>query len=97
MTIRQFIHNFFVKTPYAPVTDLTGKHAIVTGTSSGSPGFETAKTLARWGAAVIVTTRSNTASVVKELKDELAEENVNGDFARWEKYLEGKIRELNLT
>ncbi len=80
MTIRQFIRNFFVKTPYAPTTDLTGKHAIVTGTGSGSLGFETAKTLARWGAVVIVTTRGNTASIVKALKGELAEENINAQI-----------------
>ena len=74
--MREFIRSIFVKTPYAAVADLSGKQAIVTGAGMGSLGFETAKTFARWGATVIVTTRSNTTSVVNELKDKLAEENV---------------------
>lgn len=39
--------------------DLAGKKIIVTGGTPGSLGFETARTLADWGAAVVVTTRSN--------------------------------------
>ncbi|MEH6467115.1 MAG: SDR family NAD(P)-dependent oxidoreductase [Pseudomonadales bacterium] len=80
MTIRLFIRNLFVQTPYALVTDLTGKHVIVTGTSRGSLGFETAKTLARWGAVVIVTTRSNTESVIRALTEELSGENTKAQI-----------------
>jgi NAD(P)-dependent dehydrogenase (short-subunit alcohol dehydrogenase family) len=50
----------------APV-DLAGRTVIVTGASPGSLGFATARTLADWGAQVVVTTRSNTGAVVREL------------------------------
>ena len=77
MNFRQLIRKPFVTTHYAQATGLTEKHAIVTGCGLGSLGFETAKTLARWGAVVIVTTRSNTAAVAQALKDELAQENIS--------------------
>ena len=77
MNLRQLIRKPFVTTHYAQVTDLTAKHAIVTGCGLGSLGFETAKTLARWGAVVIVTTRSNTAAIAQALKEELAQENIS--------------------
>jgi len=76
MNFRQLIRKPFVTTRYAQAADLAQKHAIVTGCGLGSLGFETAKTLARWGALVIVTTRSNTAAVVHTLKDELAQEHI---------------------
>ncbi len=47
--------------------DLTGKQVIVTGASPGSIGFETAKTLATWGAAVAVTTRKNPEATLAAL------------------------------
>lgn len=75
MSIRQRIRKLFVNTPYAQVADLTGRHVIVTGAGLGSLGYETAKTLARWGALVIITTRRSTASIGKELRRELAKEN----------------------
>ena len=77
MNLRQLMRKPFVTTHYAQATELTAKHAIVTGCGLGSLGFETAKTLARWGAVVIVTTRSNTAAVAQALKDELAQENIS--------------------
>jgi NAD(P)-dependent dehydrogenase (short-subunit alcohol dehydrogenase family) len=77
MNFRQLIRKPFVTTRYAKATDLTAKHVIVTGCGLGSLGFETAKTLARWGAVVIVTTRSNTEAIVQALKDELAKENIS--------------------
>ncbi len=40
MNFRRLIRNLFVKTPYAPVADLTRKHAIVTGASGGSVSHE---------------------------------------------------------
>ena len=77
MNLRQLIRKPFANTHYAQATNLTGKHAIVTGCGLGSLGFENAKTLARWGAVVIVTTRGNTASVIHALKNELALENIS--------------------
>lgn len=38
--------------------NLSGRVMIVTGASPGSIGFETARTLARWGAKVVITTRA---------------------------------------
>lgn len=48
--------------------DLAGKHIIVTGASGQSLGFAIARTLAEWGATVIVTTRSKTERVVDALR-----------------------------
>ncbi|MGI9294764.1 MAG: hypothetical protein ACR2PS_12340, partial [Pseudomonadales bacterium] len=76
MNLRQLLRKPFFNTPYAKETNLKGKHAIVTGVGPGSLGFETAKTIARWGAVVIVTTRRNTASTVEAITAELASENV---------------------
>ncbi len=42
--------------PMAHKVDLTGKNAIVTGGAERSIGYEVAKTLAAWGADVVVTT-----------------------------------------
>ena len=77
MNLRQLIRKPFVTTRYAQAVDLEEKQAIVTGCGLGSLGFATAKTLARWGALVIVTTRSNTAAVVRALQEELAQEHVD--------------------
>jgi len=66
-----------VDTLYAKEARLQGKHVIVTGAGSGSLGYETAKTLARWGALVIVTTRRNSGTIVDALKSELREENID--------------------
>ncbi|MBK8289489.1 MAG: SDR family NAD(P)-dependent oxidoreductase [Cellvibrionales bacterium] len=41
---------------------------IVTGCAPGSIGFETARTLADWGATVIVTTRSTVEKTVQALR-----------------------------
>ncbi len=57
--------------------DLTGKRAIVTGVSPGSLGYETAKTLLRWGALVIVTQPRDTGDTIKILGAELADEGVD--------------------
>ena len=53
------IRNLFAAAPYAERVDLRGKRIIVTGASPGSIGFETARALAAWGAAVVITTRGN--------------------------------------
>lgn len=77
MTLRQLIRKLFVNTPFAKETSLKDKHVIVTGTDNGSLGYETAKTLARWGAVVIVSSPRNTASLVTALTEDLAKENID--------------------
>lgn len=42
----------------------------------GSIGYETAKTLARWGARVIITSRSNPDVLAQDMRDALAREHV---------------------
>ena len=69
------IRRSLVSAPYAERTDLSGKTAIVTGTAPNSIGYETARTLARWGAKVIVTTRSNPEIIADRIREELALEN----------------------
>ena len=59
------------KPPMAMPVDLHPKTAIVTGASPGSIGYETAITLAAWGARVIITTRSNTDTSVEKMRREL--------------------------
>lgn len=49
----------FVKTAIAGQVDMRGKRVIVTGASPRSLGFETARTLAAWGATVAITTRND--------------------------------------
>lgn len=61
----------FVKTAYAEPVDLEGKTIIVTGATPGSLGFETARTLASWGASVVVTTRSNSDAAAEALRERL--------------------------
>jgi NAD(P)-dependent dehydrogenase (short-subunit alcohol dehydrogenase family) len=89
----------FVRTTFAEPADLAGKVAIVTGAGPASLGFATARTLAAWGASVVVTTRSNTDAIVQklraELPDDTARSRVTGhsldlsdrdsveEFARW--------------
>lgn len=76
MTLRQLLRKPFVHTPYAREVDLGEKHAIVTGVGPGSLGYETAKTLARWGALVTVTTRRKATAQADTLTQELARENI---------------------
>ncbi len=68
------IRHALISAPYAERTDLRGKTAIVTGTAPNSIGYETARTLARWGAKVIVTTRSNPEIIANRIREELARE-----------------------
>lgn len=58
------------KLKWAEPVSLHAKTAIVTGCANGSLGYETAKTLALWGATVIVTTRENTQALVSDLRDD---------------------------
>lgn len=63
--------------PMAPQVGLGGKHIIVTGASPGSIGYETAKTLAAWGATVILTTRTNPDAAAKSIEAELKRAGVS--------------------
>lgn len=110
MNLRQLLRMPFVETPFADKVDLAGKHVIVTGAGPSSLGIETAKTLARWGALVVITTRHKTASAVEDLRAELARENVTAnidghdldlsdadsvnEFTRW--YLENHGERLDI-
>lgn len=65
------LRRLFVRTTFADPVDLTGKTMIVTGAGHGSLGFATARTLASWGASVVVTTRSRSEVIVDALRAEL--------------------------
>ncbi|MGB5266473.1 MAG: SDR family NAD(P)-dependent oxidoreductase [Polyangiales bacterium] len=93
------LRKLFVRTTFAEPANLAGKLAVVTGAGPASLGFATARTLATWGASVVVTTRSNTDAIVQklraELPDDAARARVTGhsldlsdrdsveEFARW--------------
>lgn len=73
MSIRQWLRKPFVRSRFARPVDLTGKHVVVTGASVGSLGFETARTLARWGAFVVVTTRARSEESAGALLEQLGQ------------------------
>lgn len=81
MTLRQLIRKPFTHTPMANSCDLSGKHAIVTGCGKGSLGYESAKSLARWGASVVITTRKNSAAIAQQLTDDLRAEGCNAQVS----------------
>lgn len=78
--VTSVFRRLLTKPPMAMPVDLHGKTAIVTGTSPGSIGYETAKTLAAWGARVIITTRSNTEACVNQMQRELQEHGFHHDL-----------------
>lgn len=88
--IRHLGRTLFGTAPKATVTDLSGKHVIVTGASPGSIGFETAKTLATWGAQVTITTRSNPEATVQALLDILNQQQISANIT-------GHTLDLTLT
>ena len=57
--------------PMAKPVDMTGRQVIVTGASEGSMGYMVALLLARWGAEVVVTGRSDADSLQQTLRAEL--------------------------
>lgn len=57
--------------PMAKPVDMTGRQVIVTGASEGSMGYMVALQLARWGAQVVATGRSETDSLQQALRAEL--------------------------
>jgi retinol dehydrogenase-12 len=76
-SLRRALRSVFVRPRWAETVDLRGKHAIVTGASPGSLGYETARMLAQWGAQVTVTSRSNTEA----LADQIAAQITTGSSA----------------
>ncbi len=72
--IKAGLRALFTPYPMAPRQDMRGKNIIVTGASVGSIGYETAKTLAAWGANVVVTSRSKVDSMVESLHNDLQNE-----------------------
>jgi NAD(P)-dependent dehydrogenase (short-subunit alcohol dehydrogenase family) len=73
MSVHDYVRRRFVSSAYAEPVDLAGKKIIVTGASAGSLGFETARTLAQWGASVVVTTRSNAGAAGEAIQGQLQE------------------------
>jgi NAD(P)-dependent dehydrogenase (short-subunit alcohol dehydrogenase family) len=70
-SLLQRLRGAFVRAPRAERVDLVGRRIVVTGAAPGSIGFETARTLATWGASVIVTTRANPGALAGALNAEL--------------------------
>ena len=76
VSIRSWLRGFFVDTPFAQAVNLAGKQVVVTGASPCSLGYETARTLARWGAQVVVTSRGDVSAIVQALQEQLEAEGV---------------------
>ena len=57
--------------PMARRVDMTGRCVLVTGASQQSLGYEVARTLACWGAHVVVTCRGDPMSLQQALRDDL--------------------------
>lgn len=66
--LRHLGRKLLAKPPFAEQVDLQGKKIIVTGASPGSIGFETAQTLASWGATVCITTRTKPNETAEALR-----------------------------
>ena len=81
----------------ATPVDLHGKTVLVTGASPGSLGFETARTLATWGADLVITTRSRTDNAVAALGSgtghelELSDRDSVRRFAAWFRDSHGRL------
>lgn len=69
-TARHLLRMFLPK-PMAEPVDMSGRHVIVTGASPGSLGYETARTLAGWGATVVATRVRDVSLMEAALKDDL--------------------------
>jgi len=66
--------------PMVQPVNLRGRTMIVTGASPGSIGFETARTLASWGATVIITTRSQPQTTADVLRRHLHQQGKSADI-----------------
>lgn len=62
---------WFAGHPAATPADMRGKRVVVTGAARGSIGFITAKTLASWGADVVVSRRSDADALAADIGGEL--------------------------
>ena len=63
------LFRLFRPKPMAERVDMSGRRVIVTGASPGSIGYETARTLADWGADVVATSLRNVESLERALLD----------------------------
>ncbi|MGH8458455.1 MAG: SDR family NAD(P)-dependent oxidoreductase, partial [Nevskiales bacterium] len=72
---RSWVRRLLIRTPFAHRIDLTGKRIIVTGASPGSIGYATARTLATWGASVVITARSTPEDSAASLRATLPPES----------------------
>jgi len=88
MSLRQLLRKPFTYTPFAQQVNLSGKRAIVTGCGKGSLGYASAKSLAKWGAEVVITTRKGTEAIAEQLRAELNQENCSANII---------AQDLNLT
>lgn len=61
----------FVPKPQAGKVDMSGRRIVVTGASRGSIGYETARTLASWGANVAVTCLEDSEALQESLRRDL--------------------------
>jgi NAD(P)-dependent dehydrogenase (short-subunit alcohol dehydrogenase family) len=61
------LHRLLLRPAFAAPADLRGRSAVVTGTAPGSIGYETARSLATWGAHVMISTRSNAPELAQRL------------------------------
>lgn len=75
------LHTFHLVTPKprARRVDLSGRRMVVTGASPGSLGYETARTLAAWGAAVVVTALDDPAGLERTLRRRLRTDGSDSD------------------
>lgn len=67
--------------PMAERVDMTGRTVIVTGASPNSIGYETAKTLASWGADVTVTSLHDAKTTEVCLKSDLSKVGADGNIS----------------
>ena len=67
--------------PMAERVDMSGRTVIVTGASPNSLGYETAKTLARWGADVIATSLHDAKTTEACLKSDLSRVGADGNIS----------------
>ena len=65
------VYRLFRPKPMAERVDMGGRQVIVTGSSPGSIGYETARTLAGWGAEVVVTCLRDARLLEKSLCHDL--------------------------
>ena len=67
------VYRLFRPKPMAERVDLGGRRILVTGCSPGSIGYETARTLASWGADLVVTCLRDAPRLERSLRRDVAE------------------------